>query len=105
MIAAAFIVKQIRTAPVRGHEHVQESVVINVCVSCAPSDFRRGECRAHGFCDLLEFSRAQVAEQMRRLGIADTFLYALDFIFYVAVGNKNVGPPVIVVIEEETTEA
>ena len=41
---------------------------------------------------------------MRRLGIAHALLHALDFVFDVAVGDKNVGPAVVVVVEEETAK-
>ena len=42
---------------------------------------------------------------MRRLGVAHAFLYALDFIFNVAVGDQNIGPAVIVIIKKEAAEA
>ena len=42
---------------------------------------------------------------MRRLGVADALLHALDLIFDVAVGDEDVGPAVVVVVEEEAAEA
>ena len=42
---------------------------------------------------------------MRRLGVAHTLLHSLDFVFNVAVGDEDVGPAVVVVIEEEAAEA
>src|SRR5258708_30584925 len=41
---------------------------------------------------------------MRRLGIADPLLHALDGVFDVAIGDENIGPAVVVVIEEETAK-
>src|ERR1700693_5875335 len=42
---------------------------------------------------------------MGRLGIADPLLHMLDLIFNMAIGNKNILPAIVVVIEEETAEA
>src|SRR5205814_6835823 len=38
-------------------------------------------------------------------GIADALLYMLDLVFNVAIGDKNIRPAVVVVIEEEASEA
>ena len=42
---------------------------------------------------------------MWRLGVAHTFLHALDLILNVAVGDKNIWPAVVVIVEEETSKA
>ena len=42
---------------------------------------------------------------MRRLGITHTFLHTLDLVFDVAVGDENVGPAVIIIVEEKTAES
>ena len=41
---------------------------------------------------------------MRRLGISDALLHALDRVLDVAVGYENVRPAVVVVIEKEAAE-
>src|SRR6202035_3271463 len=53
----------------------------------------------------LKFSSAQVAKKMRRLGIAHPLLHSFDFVFDVSVGHENVRPSIVIVVEEETTEA
>src|SRR4029077_19751464 len=47
----------------------------------------------------------QIPKQVRRLGVGNAFLYPLDLIFDVAVGDEDVGPPVVIVVEEEAAEA
>ena len=42
---------------------------------------------------------------MLRFGVAHSLLHALDFILNVSVGDKNVGPAVVIVVEEKAAEA
>src|SRR5579871_983813 len=42
---------------------------------------------------------------MRRLRVAHALLYTFAFVFDVAVGDEDVGPAVVVVVEEEAGEA
>jgi hypothetical protein len=55
--------------------------------------------------NFLELAASQVSKQMRRLGIANALLYSFDGIFNVAVGDKNIRPAVVVVIEKEATKS
>jgi len=47
---------------------------------------------------------AEIAEQVGRLRITDALLHPLDLIFNVTVGDKNIWPAVVVVIEKETAK-
>src|SRR6266567_2894517 len=47
----------------------------------------------------------KVTEKVWRLGVAHSFLHALDLILNVAVGDKNIWPAVVVIVEEETSKA
>src|SRR5581483_777789 len=60
---------------------------------------------AHILSDFLKFAGAKIAKQVRRLGVADALLNALDLIFNVTVCDENVRPAVIIVIEEKATKA
>src|SRR6202022_3323248 len=104
VIRPPFVWKKVSPAAGRSEKDIQRAVVIDVGISRAPRDFRAGEHRAESLCDLLKLSAAQIAEQMRRLGVAHPFLHALDFIFNVAVGDENVRPAVVVVIEKEAAK-
>ena len=42
---------------------------------------------------------------MWRLGIAYALLHALDCVFDVSIGDKDIGPAVIIVVEEKTAKA
>src|SRR5258708_38543604 len=94
-----------RRAGVGGDENIEKAVVIDIGVSRAPRHSRGGESWAHLRGDLLKFSSALVVKQVRRLGVADAFLDVLDLVFDVAIGDENIGPAVVVVIEEETAKA
>src|SRR5579863_3245014 len=97
--------KQIGRAGVGGQQKVKRAVVINIGVSRAPRHFRSSE-RVSSLCrHFLELAAAEIAEQVRRLGIADALLYSADGVFDMSVSNKNVGPAVVVVVEKETSEA
>src|SRR5215467_8634216 len=105
MIRPAFVVKQIGAASVGGYEHVKRSIVINVRVSRATSNFRSIECRTHHLRYFLELPAPKIAKQVWRLGIAHALLHFFNSVFDVAVGNQNVRPAITVIIEEETAEA
>src|SRR5258708_36781912 len=94
-----------RRAGVGGDENIEKAVVIDIGVSRAPRHSRSGKGSAHLRRHFLKLTSAKVAKQMRRLGIADTLLHALDGVFDVAIGDENIGPAVVVVIEEEAAEA
>ena len=51
------------------------------------------------------FPAAEIAEEMRRLGVSHARLDAFDGVFDMAVGDVDVGPAVEIVIEEEAAEA
>src|SRR5712664_3645883 len=42
---------------------------------------------------------------MRRFSVADALLHAFDLVFDMAVGHEDVGPAVVVVVEEKAAEA
>src|SRR5207302_5087889 len=83
----------------------EKAVVIDSGVGCAPRHSWGGKGRAHLRRHFLKLTSAKVVKQMRRLGIADPLLHALDGVFDVAIGDENIGPAVVVIIEEETAEA
>src|ERR1700674_6105028 len=105
MVIAAVIVKQVGSATIGGHQHVERSIVINVGVSSAASDFWAGKCGSEGSRHFLKLSAAEVAKNVRRLRIAYPLLHALDFVLDVSVGHENIGPAVVVVVKKETAEA
>src|SRR5882672_3830238 len=105
MIGAAFVVEQVCRPCVGGKEDVWEAIIVDVTIRRRSRDFWSGEYLAHLRGNFGELSSAQVPKQMRRLGIADTLLHALDFVFNVAVGNEDIRPAVVVVVEEEAAKA
>src|SRR5206468_2754609 len=54
--------------------------------------------------DLLEAAAAQAAEKVRRLGVRDRRLDAVDVVLDVAVGDEDVERAVEVEVEEEAAE-
>ncbi len=42
---------------------------------------------------------------MRRLGVADALLHRFDLVFDVAVGDEDILPAVVIVVEEKAAEA
>ena len=105
MVCAPFVVEQPEPTTVGRDQHIERAIVINVGVGCAPRDFRAGKCRTHLLGYFLKPSATQIAEQVRRFRVGDALLHPLDFVFNVAVGHENIGPAVVVVIEEEATES
>ena len=99
------MVEQICRAGICGQQDVGEAVVVDVGVGRGTCYFWRGEGCPHLRGHFRELSAAQISEQVRGLGVADAFLHALDLVFDVAVGYEDVGPPVVVVVEEEAAEA
>src|SRR5439155_1348738 len=105
VIGHAFIVEEVSAAAVRGHQHIQRAVVINVGVCGTASNFWSRKCAPERLRSFDELATAKVAEHMRRLGIADALLYLLDLIFNVPVRDENIRPTVVVIIKEEASEA
>jgi len=105
VIVPAFVVEQISAAAVGGHHDIQRAVVINIAISSAAADSWRSEGSAETLRHFDELAAANITKHMRRLGVAHALLYLFDLVFDVAVRYQNVGPAVVVVIEEETAEA
>ena len=82
--------KQVGRPGVGGQQNVEVAVVVDVAISRGPRHLWRREGIPHLRRDFGKFSPAEVAEQMRGLGIADPLLHALDLIFNMAVGHENV---------------
>ncbi len=102
MIRAALVVKQVSRPRIRSQQYIRETVIVDVTIRRSPRDFWRGEDAPHLSRDFGKLSAAQVSEQVRRLRITHSLLHALDLIFNMAVGDKNIGPTIIVKIKEET---
>src|SRR5258708_37635125 len=94
-----------RRAAIGHEEDVESTVVIDVGVGGAPCDFRSGEGAPNFIRDLFKLAVPEIAEQVRRLSVADALLYTLDLVFDVAVGDEDVLPAVVIVVEEKTAEA
>src|SRR5215469_877250 len=104
VIRPPFVMKQVGWPAIGGDNHIEEAVIVDVGISGRAGYFRSGKRLAHLSGDFRELSSPEIAEQVGRLGITDALLYALDLIFDVTVGDKNVGPAVVVVIEKEAAE-
>src|SRR5262249_50445766 len=87
-----------------GHQNVQPSVVVNVCVCNGTSHARSGERRARSFRNFRKFSFAQIPEQMRRLGEFHVRLDFLNVRIDVAIHDENVLPAVEIVVEEKAAK-
>src|SRR5277367_4669194 len=105
MVVAAFVVKQVDSAAIRGYHHVERPIVIDVGVSGAAGDLRAGKCGSQRSRYLLKLSAAEIAENVWRLGVAHALLHPLDFVLDVSVGHENVRPAVVIVVKKETAEA
>src|ERR1700676_823154 len=105
LVGATLVEVEMRRAAIGHEEDVESTVVIDVGVGGAPCDFRSGEGAPNFIRDLFKLAVPELAEQVRRLRVADALLYALDLIFDVAVGDEDVLPAVVIVVEEETAEA
>src|SRR5712671_4230610 len=90
---------------VSGHQNVECTIIVDVTVSGPPCHFRSGKRCADLRSRLFELAVPKIAKQMRRLRIAHAFLYSLDFVFDVAIGDQDIEPTIVVVIEEEAAEA
>ncbi len=86
-------------------QDVRSSIVIDVSISRAPRDFRSSKRAPNFICNFLKLAIREIAKQMWRLGIADALLHCLDLIFNVAIGNQNIFPAVVVVIEEKNSRS
>src|SRR5215467_12010171 len=99
-MGSTFIVKQPRTAAVRGYQDIEGAVVVDVGICCAARHLGTGEGVAQLGGHLLELTSAKVPEQMWRLGVGHALLHALDFVFDMSVGDEDVGPAIVVVVKE-----
>src|SRR4051812_15451325 len=88
-----------------GQQNVQGSVIVDVGVGCSTRYFRSGEGGPDFRRGFFEFTVPEVAEEVRRLGVAHTLLHAFDLVFDVTIGDQDVGPAIVVVVEEKAAEA
>jgi hypothetical protein len=51
-----------------------------------------------------ELSSAKIPEQVRRLCVAHALLHFFDLVFNMAVGDQDIEPAIVVVVEEETAK-
>ena len=105
MIRPALVVEQVRRSRIRGQQNVEKAVVVDVAIRRGPRHFRRRKDIAHLRRDFRELSAAKIAKQVRRLGITHALLHPLDLIFNMAVGDENILPAVVVVIEKEAARS
>ncbi len=103
--ACGFIQKKIGRTAVGGKKKVESAVVVDVGVGGAAADARRVERLAKRIGHFLKIPFAKVAEHVRRHGVFDVGLHALDVAVDVAVGDEDVRPAVEIVVEEKTAEA
>jgi len=98
-------VEQPCATTVRRQQDILHPIVVDVGVCRASRHFRTGEGRAYLVGYFLEPASPKVTKQVWRLRIGDALLNALNFVLNVPVSDEDVGPSVIVVVEEEATEA
>ena len=105
MVGHAVIVEEIGTAAIRSHQNVENAFVEQIGVGGGAANFGCSKADSQRLGSFDELSSTEIAENMRGLCIAHALLNFFDLIFNMAIGDENVGPAVIVVIEEEATEA
>src|SRR6185312_11961264 len=105
MIGSADIAEEDHCPGVGGNEQVEVAVVIDICISRSAGHARRAELRPHLRRHLFKLSLPQVVKQVRRLAILDALLNLFNIVFNVAIGDKDIGPPVEVIIEKEAGKA
>jgi hypothetical protein len=104
VLVAAVVAQQHGWAVVLGDREVQVAVVVDVRVGGAARDARPAEIAAELRRDVLEAAVAEVPEQVRRLGVGDLRLHAVDVVGHVPADGEQVEPAVEVEVEEERRE-
>src|SRR5215475_407933 len=105
MVGSTVVAQKNRRSPVRGHNDIQVSVVIEVSIGSAATDSRLAESVPEGLRCYRKSAFTFLPEHLRRLRILDPLLDTFDIAFKVAIGDKDIEPAIQIVIEEETSEA
>src|SRR5208283_160374 len=101
VVRGSFVAEQNGRTSVGGHQQIEIAVIINVSIGRRSSDARPAEIGSNGLRGFDEPAASLIVEQVRRLRILHAFLYGLNLILDVTIGNENVQPTVEIVIEEE----
>ena len=96
--------QQPRRAVVDRHEEIEVAVAVVVAIGGAAANGRLAECGPDRVADGFERARAEIPEEVRRLGIGHLALNGADIVSDVAVGRKDVEEPIEVGVEEERGE-
>src|SRR5271165_2370055 len=105
VIGSSLVMKQICWPAIGRNQEIDKAVIVDIAIRRATSDLWTCECLAHLSGDFFKLAGANVAEQVGRFRVAHSLLNALDFILDMPIGNEDVLPTVIVVINEEAAEA
>ena len=105
MRVPAVVAEEHRRSAVGGHQEVEIAVVVDVGIGRAAPHARRAEVGSDRLRSLDELAFALIVKQVRRLGVLDALLNALDLVFDMAVGDEDVEPAIEVVVEEERRKA
>src|SRR2546429_3698506 len=98
------IVQQQRLVSVVANNNVHKTVVIQVCEGDSPADIRRLKSISRHLSCLDERALSVVVEERIDLFEVCTSLNIFDLRIHVSVGDKQVEPAVIVIVEEASAE-
>ncbi len=102
---ATTVVKQQRGIVVVGNHQIDKAIVIKVPKAHAPCGMRSIESVAGGSGHVHEFSVTIVMKQRVDLFVANFGRDLLHFRVHVAIGDEEIEPAIVVVIEESATKA
>ena len=106
MVAVGAVVAQQGRGSVQVvHDHVHVAVVVEVAERAPPAEVLGEDRRPRPGGDVLESSVPQVAIEHPRLAVLEVEVLLRDLGVHVAVHEEDVGPPVVVEVEEVDAEA
>src|SRR5262249_16538307 len=90
VIRSALVTDELCRTSDRWQDDIERAIGVDVGIGHATRNTRTREVCPHLGCDFRKFACSQIAEQMRRLRVMNTFLNGFDLIFYVSVGHEDI---------------